>query len=105
MLLLPLTYVYPSFSPLIKYSIYTHSFFVPHFPLIAICRITYAQPLNKWYNLFESLLLHFLIREKALTRKLASYQPQAIGTFCHLKRHSKECLFFYIQQGLTHFKV
>ncbi|KAB2481235.1 hypothetical protein F8159_09620 [Bacillus cereus] len=73
--------------------------------MIKICTIAYAPQLNKWYNLFESLLLHFLIKEKALTRKLASYQPQVIGTFCHLKRHSKECLFFYIPQGLTHFKV
>ncbi|PFK28087.1 hypothetical protein COI98_00100 [Bacillus cereus] len=97
-------YIQSSHS-LSNFYIFTHSFFTLNFPLIAICRITYAQLLNRWYNLFESLLLHFLIREKALTRKLASYQPQAIGTFCHLKRHSNECLFFYIQQGLTHFKV
>ncbi|PGB04910.1 hypothetical protein COL93_00045 [Bacillus toyonensis] len=81
-----------------KYSIYifTHSFFTFDFPLIEICRIACTQTLHKWYNLFESLLLHFLIKEKALKRKLASYRTQAIDTFCHHKRHSKECLFFYI---------
>ncbi|RAT05581.1 hypothetical protein A6E25_06195 [Bacillus cereus] len=98
-------YVYPSFSPLIKYSIYTHSTSLLYFPLIEICTIAYARPQNKWYNLFESLLLHFLIKEKALKRILAPYQTQAIGTFCHLERHSTECLFFYTLQGLTHFKA
>ncbi|KMP64559.1 hypothetical protein TU61_22155 [Bacillus cereus] len=84
---------------------YTHSFFAPHFPSIEICTIAYAHPWKKWYNLFESLLLHFLIKEKALKRILAPYQTQTIGTFCHLERHSKECLFFYTLQGLTHFKA
>ncbi|PEB03962.1 hypothetical protein COM56_26290 [Bacillus cereus] len=81
-----------------------HSQFITYL-IIEICTIAYARPWNKWYNLFESLLLHFLIKEKALKRILAPYQTQAIGTFCHLERHSKECLFFYTLQGLTHFKA
>ncbi|QWH08792.1 hypothetical protein EXW49_24785 [Bacillus mycoides] len=74
--------------------IFTHSFFTFNFPLITICIIACAHPFKKCYNLFESLLLHFLIKEKTLKRKLASYQTQAIDTFCHHERHSKECLFF-----------
>ncbi|MCZ6940704.1 hypothetical protein EJ131_08850 [Bacillus mycoides] len=82
-----------------KYStnlyVFTHSFSKLDSPLIVICIVTYAHPFKKCYNLFESLLLHFLIKEKTLKRKLASYQTQAIDTFCHHERHSKECLFFY----------